>query len=82
MIPILMDFVAEIIEKASKFGFILSDEKDINYGVQLKFEKGDNDIPINIYSSKKKGISTVIGGSNDETNNVHSSPPWKIPSPV
>ena len=63
MIPILMEFVAEIIEKASKFGFILSDEKEINYGVQLKFEKGDNDIPINIYSSIKKGISTVIGGS-------------------
>ena len=63
MIPILMDFVAEIIEKASKFGLILSDEKEINYGVQLKFEKGGNDIPINIYSSKKKGISTVIGGS-------------------
>ena len=48
MIPILMDFVAEIIEKANKLGLILSDEKEINYGVQLKFEKGDNDIPLNV----------------------------------
>ncbi|MCK5052385.1 MAG: ribonuclease HIII [Candidatus Cloacimonetes bacterium] len=63
MIPILMEFVAEIIEKAKAFGLTLSDEKEINYGVQLKFEKGDNDIPINVYSSKKKGISTIIGGS-------------------
>ncbi len=63
MIPILMEYVAEIIKKASKFDLSLSDEKEISYGVQLKFEKGDNDIPINIYSSKKKGISTVIGGS-------------------
>ena len=63
MTPILMEFVAEIIEKASKFGLTLSDEKEINYGVQLKFEKGDKDIPLNVYSSKKKGISTVIGGS-------------------
>ena len=63
MNQILMEYVAVIIEKANKFGLILSDEKEINYGVQLKFEKGDIDIPINIYSSKKKGISTVIGGS-------------------
>lgn len=63
MIPILMEFVAEIIEKVSGYGLTLSDEKEINYGVQLKFEKGDNDILLNIYSSKKKGISTVIGGS-------------------
>ena len=63
MNQILMEFVAGIIEKASKFGLLLSDEKEINYGVQLKFEKGDNDIPLNVYFSKKKGISTVIGGS-------------------
>ena len=63
MIPVLMDFVAEIIEKASSFGLILSNEKEINYGVQLKFEKGDNSIPLNVYFSKKKGFSTVIGGS-------------------
>ncbi len=63
MIPVLMDFVAEIIEKACSLGLILSDEKEINYGVQLKFEKGDDSIPLNVYFSKKKGISTVIGGS-------------------
>ncbi|MDP8204844.1 MAG: ribonuclease HIII [Candidatus Tenebribacter mawsonii] len=59
----LMDFVAQLIEKATGFGLILTDEKEINYGVQLKFEKGDNNIPLNVYFSKKKGISAVIGGS-------------------
>ncbi len=59
----LLDFVAELIEKANKFGLSLSEEKEINYGVQLKFIKDKNEIPINIYSSKKKGISAVIGGS-------------------
>jgi len=63
MTPMLMEFVAEIIEKVSEFGFTLSDEKEISYGVQLKFEKGDKGIPLNVYYSKKKGISTVIGGS-------------------
>ncbi|MDP8267241.1 MAG: ribonuclease HIII [Candidatus Tenebribacter davisii] len=59
----LLKFISELIVKGSKFGLILSDEKEINYGVQLKFEKDGINIPINIYSSKKKGISTVIGGS-------------------
>ncbi len=63
MNPILMKFAADIIEKASNFGLILSDEKEISYGVQLKFEKGGKDIPVNIYYSKKKGVSAVIGGS-------------------
>lgn len=63
MNPILLKFVAEIIEKASEFGLTLSDEKEISYGVQLKFEKGGKDIPLNIYYSKKKGVSAVIGGS-------------------
>jgi len=63
MTKVLLDFVAELIENANKHGFTLSDEKEINYGVQLKFKKGEDEIPLNIYSSKKKGISTVIGGS-------------------
>ncbi len=63
MNPILIKFVADIIQKASNFRLTLSDEKEISYGVQLKFEKGDKDIPLNVYYSKKKGVSAVIGGS-------------------
>ena len=59
----LLKYISELIVKARKFGLILSDEKEINYGVQLKFEKDGINIPINIYSSKKKGISAVIGGA-------------------
>ncbi len=63
MSHILMDFVAETIKKANGFGLTLSDEKEISYGIQLKFVKGNDEIPINVYFSKKKGISPVIGGS-------------------
>lgn len=59
----LLDFVAEIIDKASSAGIVLIDEKEINYGIQLKFEKNADQIPVNVYYSKKKGISTVVGGS-------------------
>ncbi|MBT6994852.1 MAG: ribonuclease HIII [Candidatus Cloacimonetes bacterium] len=59
----LLEFVASLLEKLAKIGFILVDEKEINYGMQLKFRKGENEIPLNVYASKKKGISTVIGGS-------------------
>jgi len=63
MTHVLMDFVAETIKKANSFGLTLSDEKEISYGIQLKFKKGNDEIPINVYFSKKKGISPVIGGS-------------------
>lgn len=59
----ILGFMAALIRKAARVGFILSDEKEINYGVQLKFSKNGETIPINIYHSAKKGISTVIGGS-------------------
>ncbi len=59
----LIEFVAELLEKTSKYNLHLIDEKEINYGVQLKFARENNEIPLNIYVSKKKGISTVIGGS-------------------
>ena len=56
-------FVAELLVKTEKNGLILSDEKEIDYGVQLKFSKIEEEIPLNIYFSSKKGISTVIGGA-------------------
>jgi len=63
MNKLLLDFIAEIIENATSAGLVLSEEKEINYGVQLKFEKNAEQIPVNVYYSKKKGISTVVGGS-------------------
>jgi ribonuclease HIII len=35
----------------------------IDFGVQLKFSINEEEIPLNIYFSSKKGISTVIGGA-------------------
>ena len=40
-------------------------KKELPYGVQLRIFKGKNEIPLNIYYSKKRGISTVIGGTKD-----------------
>ncbi len=59
----LVDFVTEFLGKAENAGLILEDEREINFGVQLKFCRQDQKISVNIYFSKKKGISTVIGGS-------------------
>ena len=63
MKPELINFVSKLLEKAEKTGLILDDEKEINFGVQLRFFKDEEKISINIYYSAKKGISTVIGGS-------------------
>lgn len=63
MNKLLLDFVSELIAKAKKKELQLIDEKEINYGIQLKFSSGKEDIPINIYYSAKKGINCVIGGS-------------------
>ncbi|MCD6182380.1 MAG: ribonuclease HIII [Candidatus Cloacimonetes bacterium] len=63
MADALLTFCASLIEAAYRQGVILDDEKKIAYGTQLLFRQGDLIIPINIYSSKKKGITTVIGGS-------------------
>ncbi len=63
MIAELLNFVSELLKKTEKSGLILDDEKEINFGIQLKFCKDNEKIPINIYYSAKKGISTVIGGS-------------------
>jgi ribonuclease HIII len=59
----ILGFSAALIRKAEKVGLKLSDEKEISYGMQLKFSKNGDNIAVNIYYSKKKGISTVIGGS-------------------
>ncbi|HHE38740.1 MAG TPA: ribonuclease HIII [Candidatus Cloacimonetes bacterium] len=59
----LSEFIVKLLGKTKKHDLVVSDEKVIAYGVQLKFRKENDEIPINIYYSKKKGISTVIGGS-------------------
>jgi len=59
----LLNFISELISKAAGKGLQLLDEKPIGYGVQLKFGDAQNEIPVNVYFSQKKGISSVIGGS-------------------
>ncbi|MDO9529487.1 MAG: ribonuclease HIII [Syntrophales bacterium] len=65
MEKILLEHISNLIRNAEKQGLILSDEKEINYGVQLKFTSGKNEISLNVYHSAKKGISNVIGAAPD-----------------
>lgn len=63
MNKILLDFISKKISTAECFGLKVVDEREISYGRQLKFSDGNDEIPVNIYYSGKKGISTVVGGS-------------------
>lgn len=58
-----------------KSRILLDDEKEIPYGVQLTFCKGEHALPVNVYYSKKKGLSVVMGGKKnnplrDEINHI------------
>lgn len=63
MEKILQDYLHNLITKAQDNGLVIRDQREVNYGHQLLFSQGEHDIPVNIYYSKKKGISVVIGGS-------------------
>lgn len=63
MQPEIMSYLEKLLPLLKRNGFILTDEKPINYGIQLKLEKKGESIPLSIYYSKKKGISQVAGGS-------------------
>ncbi len=67
MIPELLKIVKQILEKSQKIGFILTDEKAINYGVQLVFTKNGKTVKLNIYYSTKKGYSFVFPPSKDSS---------------
>lgn len=63
MHPKLQKFVSELLIKAEKIGLQIIDEREINYGVQIKLANNIEEIPLNIYYSQKKGVSAVLGGS-------------------
>ena len=62
MNPKLTDYIAGLLSLAEKRGLRMIDERDIDYGVQIKLANNTDEIPINIYYSQKKGITSVIGG--------------------
>lgn len=59
----IADYISALLLKTEQKGLKLADEREINFGVQLKFTNQFNEIPVNIYYSEKKGITSVIGGS-------------------
>ena len=63
----LTEFMKKFLKKSSKIGFTLIDEREINYGVQLVFEKNEKVIKLNIYHSAKKGYSYVFPHGKDSS---------------
>lgn len=59
----LNNYLENIINIAEKYQLILEEEKEIPYGISIKFSEGSASISLKIYYSKKKGISTVISSS-------------------
>jgi len=66
----LLDEYARLCPLLEKHSLTIINEIEINYGFQLAIASTDNEITLNIYFSKKKGISHVIGGSSK--NKLHS----------
>ncbi|MEA1972036.1 MAG: ribonuclease HIII [Candidatus Cloacimonadota bacterium] len=56
----LTNYKTELLKVTEKHHFTLTNEKTIPYGVSLTFALKNESICLNIYYSKKKGISTVI----------------------
>ncbi|HNX00247.1 MAG TPA: ribonuclease HIII [Candidatus Cloacimonadota bacterium] len=63
MNQIMLAHIADLLKKAEAQNLMITDEKEIPYGMQLVFEKEGQSIPMNVYHSEKKGISFVIGGN-------------------
>lgn len=61
----LIQITEKILSKTQKIGFLLDNEKEINYGVQLTFLKNGIEVKLNIYHSDKKGYSFVFAQSKD-----------------
>lgn len=60
----LLMAMQDVLLKAKPYNIILKNEKEIPYGVKLDLiDNKNNKIHLNIYFSKKKGISYVIGAA-------------------
>jgi ribonuclease HIII len=46
-------------------GFRVREGRPLPYGVQFLASRGESEIPVNVYHSKKKGTSVVVGGRKD-----------------
>ncbi len=58
----LEEYKEQIIRSAAEQNLYLISEKEIPYGLQIVIGTQEVNVPLNIYYSEKKGISTVIGG--------------------
>ncbi|MCB5230664.1 MAG: ribonuclease HIII [Candidatus Cloacimonas sp.] len=65
----IKDRINSLVKELAKHILGIIEEKPINYGVQLIISglegSSEEKIPLNIYYSAKKGVSTVLGGSDN-----------------
>ncbi len=57
-----MEYMANLIPELGRMGVRVSDSRKISFGVQLRLQRHDTEVVLNIYHSEKKGLSAVIGG--------------------
>ncbi|MBM4403945.1 MAG: ribonuclease HIII [Candidatus Cloacimonetes bacterium] len=67
------EYLADLMPELGKMGIQISDEREIMYGIQLRFYSNDKtgahtpragrkEVVLNIYYSAKKGVTTIVGG--------------------
>jgi ribonuclease HIII len=63
MHQILQNYMSWLLNQLTAKDIILIDSRSIPYGQQLKLSSHRSEISVNIYYSKSKGISVVLGGN-------------------
>ncbi|PIE51683.1 hypothetical protein CSA37_03955 [Candidatus Fermentibacteria bacterium] len=66
MTEALAEHRRETIDKLEKTGISVVSEKELPYGVQLRLKASGRTCAINLYHSKKKGVSVVGSGGDSE----------------
>ncbi len=58
----ISEFLAQLLPLAAAQDIHMVGESEVPYGIQVKFQRGADTCPLNLYYSTKKGISKILGG--------------------
>ena len=61
----LEQYKEKLLQSAADKGLLLVAEKPLNYGIQIVLGNSTESVSVNIYCSEKRGLSTVIGGNEE-----------------
>ncbi|HOZ01443.1 MAG TPA: ribonuclease HIII [Candidatus Syntrophosphaera sp.] len=59
------EYLAELLPELAKRGIRVASQREIAYGIQLRLERGEDFLTLNLYYSVKKGLSKVLGNGPD-----------------